>query len=605
MAVSTHSKLEGLFGSGPESIRALRQRVLSSTHDAPWSPHSFYPRGLLWRVFLGLLPMPNANFANWKTELSQQSSDYAKLREATMPSLTKVAADPLSASLADSDPNSEATDEWTVYYKNVELSNFINGDLDRLYMNGIEDEYFQSEQRRELLLSVLLLWALLHKKTSYRQGMHELAGPILYVLEQELEQFTAAGSDNIFGLSRASTLEAHTFVMFSRIMQDLDVLYDPTPSPHSPDRQPEVVAFCTKIQETTLRKIDQQLCQHLEASYVQAQLYGMRWTRLLFGREFPLTHSHGLRVWDFLFAQSLDLGEYVSPAGSSASVEGKRGISSMLLKAVADMVLAMLLFVRDDLLSDDPSVTMGVLMHYPQLESVGPVFDVVDMVKRGAVSAAMTSGASLSSTATSSSSYMTGNSGARKRGSSKSGPQTPSWLLGAKTVESASTSIPASNAAQQPLSSSLATLLGNFDSTDPLGGGAQPSLPRFLETGQSVANSIPEPAPVPVPVPVPAPVPASSIASTSIPVPLSLSAPASGTKTVCQSPAPSVTAKAASLVGDRLYALSEHLSRMQGALLLDEAEVRAETARRVRMLANVLVGLGDVKEYDELFPAKC
>lgn len=599
------SKLESLFGSGPEAISALQRRVQSSTHDAPWGAQSFYPRGLLWRVFLGLLPLPDANFANWRAELSQQSSDYARLREATMPSLTKVAADPLSASLADSDPNSEATDEWTVYYKNVELSNFINGDLDRLYMNGIEDEYFQSEQRRELLLSVLLLWALLHKKTSYRQGMHELAGPILYVLEQELEQFTASGSDNIFGLSRASTLEAHTFVIFSRIMQDLDVLYDPTPSPHSPDRQPEVVAFCTKIQETTLRKVDQQLCQHLEASYVQAQLYGMRWSRLLFGREFPLTHSHGLRVWDFLFAQSLDLGEtHQGSSSASAGNSHKKGTSSMLLKAVADMVLAMLLFVRDDLLSDDPSVTMGVLMHYPQLESVGPVFDVVDMVKRGVVSAAMTSGASFSSTTTSSSSSMTGTSGARKRGSSKSGPQTPSWLLGAKKAESAAISIPTSSAAQQSVSSSLATLLGNFDSTDPLGGGAQPLLPRLPGKGLSVAP-IPEPAPVPVPLPAPVPVPASSSPSTSATaVQLLPSAPQeSGTKTVCPTPPPP-SATATSVVGDRLYALSEHLSRMQGALLLDEAEVRGETARRVRMLANVLVGLGDVNEYDELFPAK-
>jgi hypothetical protein len=59
----------------------------------------------------------------------------------------------------------------------------------------------------------------------------------------------------------------------------------------------------------------------------------------------------------------------------------------------------------------------------------------------------------------------------------------------------------------------------------------------------------------------------------------------------------------AGAVGDRLYALSEHLSRLQGRVMLDEAEVRADTARRVRMLANVLAGLVELSEYDAAFPS--
>jgi hypothetical protein len=184
----------------------------------------------------------------------------------------KVAADPLSGLAADSDSGSgagaggeaEASDEWTAYYKNVELSNFINGDLDRLYMNGIDDEYFQKPERRQILLNVLLLWALLHKKTSYRQGMHELAGPILFVLEEEMRDPSLAQ----YRFSESS-LEAHTFLLFSRIMQDLELLYDPSPSPHGSDKQPQVVAFCSRIQDSALRKLDPLLCAHLEASYVQ------------------------------------------------------------------------------------------------------------------------------------------------------------------------------------------------------------------------------------------------------------------------------------------------------------------------------------------------
>lgn len=49
-----------------------------------------------------------------------------------MPSIDKVKVDPLSA-LSDGD---EFSEEWTAFYKNVELISFIKGDLDRLYMSG-------------------------------------------------------------------------------------------------------------------------------------------------------------------------------------------------------------------------------------------------------------------------------------------------------------------------------------------------------------------------------------------------------------------------------------------------------------------------------------
>lgn len=258
--------LSSLFGN-QVAVKDLQRNVLTPSYALP----PVIPRGIMWRVFLGILPA-GVGISSWAGELERQRVDYYKLKEDKMPSLVKVAADPLSGLASDSDSGSaagaggeaEAGDEWTAYYKNVELSNFINGDLDRLYMNGIDDEYFQKPERRQILLNVLLLWALLHKKTSYRQGMHELAGPILFVLEEEMRDPSLAQ----FRFSESS-LEAHTFLLFSRIMQDLELLYDPSPSSHGSDKQPQVVAFCSRIQDSALRKLDPLLCAHLEASYVQ------------------------------------------------------------------------------------------------------------------------------------------------------------------------------------------------------------------------------------------------------------------------------------------------------------------------------------------------
>jgi hypothetical protein len=64
--------------------------------------------------------------------------------------------------------------------------------------------------------------------------MHEIAGPILFVLETELKAFTdyyASHPDaptTFKTVFTNSALEAHTFWIFEKIMDELEPLYDPT-----------------------------------------------------------------------------------------------------------------------------------------------------------------------------------------------------------------------------------------------------------------------------------------------------------------------------------------------------------------------------------------
>ena len=74
--------------------------------------------------------------------------------------------DPLSALSTGDDQGSE----WNAYYKNIELANFIKGDLERLYLNGVDEEYFHTPERRALLLSILFIWSAINPAISYRQG---------------------------------------------------------------------------------------------------------------------------------------------------------------------------------------------------------------------------------------------------------------------------------------------------------------------------------------------------------------------------------------------------------------------------------------------------
>ena len=48
--------------------------------------------------------------------------------------------------------------------------------------------------------------------------------------------------------------------------------------------------------------LDSELCAHLEECHVSSQLYGLRWSRLLLGREFSMDGEQVYRLWDFLFA---------------------------------------------------------------------------------------------------------------------------------------------------------------------------------------------------------------------------------------------------------------------------------------------------------------
>jgi hypothetical protein len=47
--------------------------------------------------------------------------------------------------------------------------------------------------------------------------------------------------------------------------------------------------------------LDSELCMHLEECHVSAQIYGLRWSRVLLGREFTVKGSQIYKIWDYIF----------------------------------------------------------------------------------------------------------------------------------------------------------------------------------------------------------------------------------------------------------------------------------------------------------------
>lgn len=211
-------------------------------------------RALCWRVLLGLISPSDKSL--WESQLSDMIVEYNNIKAKVMPSLDKVEIDPLSAMSS----GNAAHEEWSLYYKNVDLITFIKTDLERLYITGIPDEYFESKDRRDMLLGILVIWSFHHPVISYRQGMHEMAAYVMYVIETELRFWSVLSTENAEGKVRSDpygllhvlteqNIEANTYHIFARIMNELEPIYDPVAfTPRGAESQPFVVQFSTKVQ---------------------------------------------------------------------------------------------------------------------------------------------------------------------------------------------------------------------------------------------------------------------------------------------------------------------------------------------------------------------
>lgn len=156
-------------------------------------------------------------------------------------------------------------------------------------------------------------------------------------------------------------LEHDAYAMFSQLMETAEpwfstfehdgqkgkeTLMTPIPFARPQDLGP-TIAIVTKvnqIQDHLLKKHDIELYMHLNRLEIAPQIYGLRWVRLLFGREFPLQDL--LVVWDALFADGLSLS------------------------LVDYIFIAMLLYIRDALISSNYQTCLGLLMHYPLIGDV-------------------------------------------------------------------------------------------------------------------------------------------------------------------------------------------------------------------------------------------
>jgi Rab-GTPase-TBC domain len=129
------------------------------SEDESKDPISPSNRCICWRYLLGILSPHNVN--KWVEELNCSVVQYTNFKKEIFPSISNVGFDPLS----------ENNPDTVSYFESVEKVKAIELDLNRLYMNGIDEEYFHTKRRNSILQSVLLIWSVQNPSISYRQGI--------------------------------------------------------------------------------------------------------------------------------------------------------------------------------------------------------------------------------------------------------------------------------------------------------------------------------------------------------------------------------------------------------------------------------------------------
>lgn len=205
-----------------------------------------------------------------------------------------------------------------------------------------ENLYFRQPDTQRMLLDVLFIFCKLNPDLSYRQGMHEILAPILWVVERDSielgESSKTLGEDSLVkAVFDAEYIEHDAFALFGQVMQSAKNFYEQTTTS---GRENPMVARSRRIFNEMLSMVDSRLAKHLDNIEIVPQIFLMRWIRLLFGREFAFDDM--LTVWDVIFAEdtSLEIVDHIS--------------------------LAMLLRIHWDLIEADYNAALTLLLKYPE-----------------------------------------------------------------------------------------------------------------------------------------------------------------------------------------------------------------------------------------------
>ncbi|KAF9005602.1 rab-GTPase-TBC domain-containing protein [Cyathus striatus] len=363
------------------SISKLRDSTLADRlHVTPTESFGIPGRSLAWKLFLvndePLQSILSPNVPALQNSLGASRRRYYDLllekmkapdgsyeAEFTLPGLSTLPRPKYAGNLEQNNPLSlHVENPWNEWFASVELRKTILQDVERTFPEIL---FFRDPSVQTELTAILFLYSSTHPSIGYRQGMHELLAPLYYAVSYDAMQVTP--QDGIYPelqeLCSKTWISADAWALFEAVMRGVSQWYEwkePMPSlsrakdPLSPlathvhlhvsegGIEPYVapiVKACIRIQSDLLASTDPQLCKALQKTGIEPQIYGIRWLRMLFTREFAMADA--MKIWDGLFASdpTLELAQWIC--------------------------VAMLIRVRNFLIPGDYSTQLTTLLRYP------------------------------------------------------------------------------------------------------------------------------------------------------------------------------------------------------------------------------------------------
>uniref|UniRef100_A0AC35TR07 Rab-GAP TBC domain-containing protein n=1 Tax=Rhabditophanes sp. KR3021 TaxID=114890 RepID=A0AC35TR07_9BILA len=339
-------------------------------------------RSIYWRIFLKILPEKKHE---WLTIVERHRLEYNDLKR----QLTTNPRDDKS-NVDENNPLSLTEHcAWSQYFTDAKLKDEIKKDVDRTFP---EIAFFQSEETRDIMLNVLFIYGKKNPHLQYKQGMHEILAPLLYVLNLDQETFLPLKKNGLLSSLSEDDLKLLTIIndseyrehdvyqLFCGMMLPLQKWYIHNDKnncksneeetsfikgkciPPSMDQnilfkdrshedlnKTELLTKIHYIMDNLVKEIDNPLYIHLNSLKIPPQVFGIRWLLLLFGREF--TFPDVLYVWDVI----------LSDEDPSTMIDF--------------IYVGLLVQIRDVLIKGDYTICLQNLMRYP------PTVDVQEFMK--------------------------------------------------------------------------------------------------------------------------------------------------------------------------------------------------------------------------------
>ena len=350
-------------------INRLKQDLITSGKLAHID--KTFIRGFSWMIYLGILPLnQKVSLKSWIDEITNQRKNVKKLIKNN--TVNKLKGDPLGGISTETDKTNK---QWNDFLTQSETIKMIKFDVER---TNPSEKLFKEPYIKDLETTVLSIFAKNHKEISYRQGMNEILSIIInamypYYGKSPNDKYTPELFDKWAKNPAENAKDIYYFfldenefgndvlILFENLMIKYGLAKFFEDDSKDKKKSPYFIKRVKHIIHKKLSVLDRAVFSHFQNQNLDYGMVFQRWFKCLFKREFPFNDT--CTIWDYILAHELEKN------------------SGMLLY-VDYIVLAMIEYVKNNLLSRDSNGIFETFLNYPKISQITTILNMADGIAR-------------------------------------------------------------------------------------------------------------------------------------------------------------------------------------------------------------------------------